>query len=86
MNRTQIYLPEELLLESKLLSQNQNMNLSEFTREALRDYIVKQNRKGVTKNLSKFNKIRTFKTTKSIAKNSKPEEISKKIDEVVYGE
>ncbi len=83
MIRTQIYLPEELLLESKLFSQSQNMNLSEFMRTALENYIIQQSQK-TSKNTTKFSQIRTFKPSKALPKNLKPEEISKEIDDIVY--
>jgi metal-responsive CopG/Arc/MetJ family transcriptional regulator len=85
MTRTQIYLPEELLLESKLFSQSQNVNLSEFIRTAIKNYITQQAKGVTTNNQTKFSKIRTFKPSKPLTKNLKPEEISKEIDKIVYG-
>lgn len=79
MIRTQIYLPEELLLEAKLQSQSSGINLSEFIRQAIKSYSAK---KITTQN--RFKKLRTIKPSKPVFKNVKPEQLGKEIDKIVY--
>jgi|GEM_PF-4672208 len=79
MTRTQIYLPEELLLEAKLQSQNSGINLSEFIRQAIKNYSIKK-----TKTQNRFKKIRTIKPTKLLFKNLKTSDLGKEIDKIVY--
>jgi metal-responsive CopG/Arc/MetJ family transcriptional regulator len=81
MTKIQAYLPPELYLELKIEAQKEKVNFSQLLREIAQSYLQKKRKQ------KKLNiKSLKFVTVKDPAfENLKPEEISKKIDEIVYG-
>jgi hypothetical protein len=80
MTRTQIYLPEEMLMQIKLEAQIQGIKMSELIRQML-EIGFKTNKK-TKSNSSSLKKMAGI--YKNGGFNCAPEELSKKIDEIVY--
>ena len=81
MTRTQIYLPEELLMQIKLEAQLQKVNMSQLIRQILAE-TLKNNKKKSKSNANSLTKMAGIFKTGGF--DCKPEELSKKIDEIVY--
>ena len=79
MTRTQIYLPEEMVLQIKLAAKRQNVKMSELIREFLAKGLNNHDKKTKKKTLADMVGI-----LNEGGFDCKPEELSKKIDEIVY--
>ena len=79
MTRTQIYIPEDLLLEAKLVAKNNGITLSELIREAIKKFTTKPKKKK-----TKLTKIKPIVYNDSLFGGLESNQISKKIDDMVY--
>jgi hypothetical protein len=79
MIKLQAYFPDDLYLELKLQAKRENVNFSQLLRTISQNYLVKKVKK------NPLAKIKTIKAEKPLFEDLKPHEISKKIDEIVYG-
>jgi hypothetical protein len=86
MTRTQWYLPDDLKLEAEMEAKLLNMPVSEIFRKALRAYLDEQKKLRLKTRKDPFAKIIGTLTCPEDWKDLKPHELSKKIDDAIYGD
>jgi|694.fasta_scaffold28847_10 hypothetical protein len=79
MTKLQAYFPDDLYLELKLQAKRENVNFSQLLRTISKNYLAKKVK------VNPLAKIKPMKVENDLFKGLKPHEISKKIDEIVYG-
>lgn len=73
----QIYLPEDLEAEARLLARRKNINFSELVRESLKEKIAKKRKADSSKKHSLWNLVGIIK--------GGDKHVSDRIDEILYG-
>jgi len=61
MQRTQIYLEENLIAELKRVAKNLNISMSEFIRDAVRKELKKYKQNNLAEFIDKFEPLESFK-------------------------
>lgn len=79
MTKLQAYFPDDLYLELKLQAKRENVNFSQLLRTISKNYLAKKVK------VNPLAKIKPIKVENDLFKGLKSQEISKKIDEIVYG-